>query len=508
MASKRIIILFSVLAVVILTAMLGWWASLNIESPADAAARTAPPKPSPILVPVEKRVLSSKVVTRGTARFGLPQPVSITPSVIKSKPGLLASLPIRNKQLKEGDIILSASGRPVFIMQGTVPVYRDLIPGTIGKDVAQLEQALKRLGFNPGLIDGRFTTKTSNAIKKFYKSHGVKPFYATTEQISQYRTLKQKWSEVNKRKQAAAYSAKTAWLTLKSVRANADHRRKNAASELAIAQAERAMVVLDPRQPQSARNAAEKKLELAWAAANKAQLDGELAIRKAQVTQKLEKMDAKLTQSKEKRLYKELKLARSKLGIQIPADEIVFIKTLPVRVEKLVSTIGSSALGEVMTVTNNQLAIDSSLTLETAQLVKLGMKVSIDEQALGVNAIGTISYIAATPGTRGVDGYHVYFEVSVDATKTKLEGYSLRLTIPIESSKGSVIAIPVSALSLATDGRSRLQIETKSGKLKYIIVKPGMSADGYVEVFPVNAVLSPGQLVVVGYDNPINELLQ
>jgi hypothetical protein len=33
-------------------------------------------------------------------------------------------------------------------------------------------------------------------------------------------------------------------------------------------------------------------------------------------------------------------------------------------------------------------------------------------------------------------------------------------------------------------------------------VEPGLSADGYVEVRPVDGTLEPGQLVVVGTENP------
>jgi multidrug efflux pump subunit AcrA (membrane-fusion protein) len=77
----------------------------------------------------------------------------------------------------------------------------------------------------------------------------------------------------------------------------------------------------------------------------------------------------------------------------------------------------------------------------------------------------------------------------------------LRLTIPIAASKGAVTAVPVSALSLAADGTSRVQV-ANNGALEYRVVVPGLSADGYVEVTPVNATLAPGQLVVVGYGNP------
>jgi multidrug efflux pump subunit AcrA (membrane-fusion protein) len=80
----------------------------------------------------------------------------------------------------------------------------------------------------------------------------------------------------------------------------------------------------------------------------------------------------------------------------------------------------------------------------------------------------------------------------------------VRLTIPIKSTEGAVTAVPVSAVSLTAGGTSRVQVENE-GILKYIEVEPGLSADGYVEVSPVKGTLAPGQLVVVGYENPDNK---
>jgi multidrug efflux pump subunit AcrA (membrane-fusion protein) len=160
-----------------------------------------------------------------------------------------------------------------------------------------------------------------------------------------------------------------------------------------------------------------------------------------------------------------------------------------------------------MSVTDNQLVIDSALPLDAAPLVKPGMRVAIDEQALGIKATGVVARVAETPGTHGVDGYHIYFEVRVDKTPTRLEGFSLRLTIPIESTKGVVTVVPLSALSLAADGTSRIRVQNNDA-LEYIVVKPGLSADGFVEVTPVNGTLASGQLVVVGYKNPDNRDLK
>lgn len=572
MAGNRTLALSGALALAAALAVGAWVAGSRIESPADAAARTAPPKPSPILVPVETRVLSSNVVTRGKGRYGLPMPVSIAPSALKGAPGLIATLPLRNTQIEEGDVLLTASGRPVFALRGKVPAYRDLVPGLSGDDVGQLERALKRLGFDPGPVDGTYDPRTSAAVVKWYKSKGREPFGPTRDQLANFATLERNWGEANKSAIAASAAASAAGLIVDSARATAEHSNRTAEADLAATKAnalkfgaqsgngvppaveaartraalanraaeaeltrqiaERALIVLDPRQPESARAAADAKLELARATAantklegelavqaagldsaqagqrlaraeaavTSARLDGEKAVRAALDSQKLAELEAKLAAERADRLAADLDLAKRRLGVQVPVDEIVFLPSLPVRVEEVSAAVGGTAAGTVMSVTDNQLAVDTALALDVAPLIKPGMQVAIDEQALGIKATGVVQTVANTPGTRGVDGYHIYCEIRVVETSARLEGVSLRLTIPIESTKGAVTAVPVSALSLAADGTSRIQVQGKNG-LEYIDVKPGLSADGYVEVAPVRGTLEPGQLVVVGYKN-------
>jgi hypothetical protein len=573
MTSKRTVALSGALALAAILAAGAWVAGSRIESPADAAARTAPPDPSPILVPVEERVLSANVVTRGKGRYGLPQPLSIAPSVLKGAPGLIATLPLRNAQFSEGDVLLTASGRPVFALQGNLPAYRDLVPGISGEDVRQLESALERLGFPPGSVDGNYDQRTSAAVARWYNSKGWDPFGPTRDQLANFAALERNWGEANKNKLAAAAAAAAASLTVESARATAEQNNRTAEAELAAMQAntlkfgviagqdisqaveaarakaefanraaeaeltrqiaERALVVMDPRQPESARAAADAKLELARAAASNTKLEGELAVQAAQHEASLasqrvaraeaalnaarldgEKMiqaaldakqiaqlEARLATERANRAAADLDFARRKLGVQVPVDEIVFIRTLPVRVQEVSAAVGAPAAGTVMSVTDNQLAVDTALALDVAPLVKQGMRVMIDEQALGITAAGVVQTVAGTPGTRGVDGYHIYCEIRVVETSAPLEGVSLRLTIPIESTQGAVTAVPISALSLAADGTSRVQVQGNAG-LEYIDVKPGLSADGYVEVTPVRGRLAPGQLVVVGYKNP------
>ncbi|WP_247780160.1 peptidoglycan-binding protein [Bradyrhizobium sp. 170] len=546
-----------------------WYMGSRIQSPAEMAARTAAPEPSAILVPVESRVLSSDVVTRGTVRFGLPQPISIAPSTVKGAVGLISSLPRPNANFGEGEVILSASGRPVFVLSGAAPAFRDMAPGTSGGDVRQLEEALARLGFDPGTVDGNYDQKTSAAVERMYKKAGWDPFAPTREQRAAVATLEREWSDAARAQLAAEATRETAMkavaaaraiaeqntrqaaldsaarvgdsrqladarsgksLALETERARAAHSATAASADVATQMADRALIVLDPRQTETARAAAEAKLKVARAAQRKAKmeadlaiqtasreaalvderirvaegavkaarLEGERSVRAAQEQQSLAEFDVKVTTERAERLASELAAARAKLGVQVPADEVVFIPSLPIRVNEVTAAVAANASGPVMSVTDNQLSIDSQLPLEAAPLVKPGMKVAIDEQALGIKATGVVETVANTPGTRGVDGYHFYLGVRVETTPVLLAGFSVRLTIPIETSKGAVTAVPTSAVSLAADGTSRVLVE-RGGKQEYVTVQPGLSTGGYVEVNTPDGRLAPGQLVVVGY---------
>ena len=114
------------------------------------------------------------------------------------------------------------------------------------------------------------------------------------------------------------------------------------------------------------------------------------------------------------------------------------------------------------------------------------MKVNIDEPDLGIKATGVVSRVADAPGTNGVDGFHVYFEVLVDESPASLVGASVRMTVPVESTGGSVLAVPVNAVTLSADGSSRIQ-RSNNGALEYVTVEPGLSADGFVAVRAVDS---------------------
>ena len=323
MVAKRINVLWAILGAVGGMALGAWYMGSRIQSPAEMAARTAAPEASPILVPVESRVLSSDVVTRGTVRFGLPQPISIAPSTVKGAVGLISSLPRPNTNFGEGEVILSASGRPVFVLRGAAPAFRDMAPGTSGGDVRQLEEALARLGFDPGTVDGNYDQKTSAAVERMYKKAGWDPFAPTREQRAAVATLEREWSDGSRDQLAAEATRETALkavaaaraiadqntrqatldsaaragnsrqladarsgksLALETERARAAHSAIAAGADVATQVADRALIVLDPRQTETARAAAEAKLKVARAAQRKAKLEADWRYRPRRAT--------------------------------------------------------------------------------------------------------------------------------------------------------------------------------------------------------------------------------
>ncbi len=386
---QRRTLLIVIAATMVVSSAVTWAASVWIRSPAEAAARTAPPSPSLILVPVVEQELGTNVVTRGTGRYGSPQDLSVTPSRLKNGPQIVTRLPRVGSLIEEGDVLLSISGRPVFALEGAQPSYRDLGPGMTGQDVKQLEAALSRAGFHPGPADGRFDAATAEAVRSLYLRHGFQPIVATDAQL------------------AAAL----------------------------------------PREA--------------------GMVEG----------------------------------ASPSAGVQVPSDEVAFVPATPLRVTKTPGSVGAGPSGPLVTVTSSAVVIDGLVRVEEASMIHKGAEVVIDEPDLGISGSGTVSQIASRPGTGGADSFHVSFQVAVEGRHAEdVVDVSVRLTIPIETTRSTELTVPLSAVSLGPDGRSRVQ-RSSGGSLAFIPVRTGLSASGYVVVTPLDgATLADGDLVVAGFE--------
>ena len=493
------------LAAVVVASAVSWWAGRQIRSPAEIAARTAPPNASIISVPVEKRALTSDVVVRGTVGYGSPQAVSLPKSALKPGSVILTAAPVKGTALSEGNFAMTVSGRPVFVLEGAQPAHRDLGPGAEGADVQQLESALARLGFDPGRVDGKYDGATARAVAAWYRAGGWAPFGPTGEQQQALRTAEADQYSVR----AESVSAEEALAAARSTQAlsTADVTNKSAALAVALGTQRVAQLQLDETRaaqpPPSAAQlaAAEAAVSAATGAVGAAQGDlaaANSAAAQAAVGVQLAGRKVSLSASRSATVGGEVNALAAKLGIQVPADEVLFFASFPIRIDNVTAKTGEELTGAFMTVSNSRLVVTGALSVKDAKLVHRGAAVTIQDPELGVRSTGTVTDIADTPGTQGVDPQRFYLQVTPADAPTSLVGASVALTITVGATEGEAIVVPVAALSVAADGASRVQVDRRNGRTRYVTVKPGLAAKGLVEVTPVRGHLVPGDLVVVG----------
>lgn len=171
--ASRTKVLLAIIAVAVAAGFVGWYAGQQIKSPEQIAADTAAPEASLITVPVESRTLSRDVITRTNAAFQDSTDLSLNLSTSGgSAPIVTGRVPALGDELAEGTVGLEIAGRPVFILEGELPSFRSMGPGTSGVDVLQLEQALLRLGFFVGVADELFDSETEAALNNMYLQAG------------------------------------------------------------------------------------------------------------------------------------------------------------------------------------------------------------------------------------------------------------------------------------------------------------------------------------------------
>ncbi len=178
-----------VVGVALLAGIGGVLVGTQVRSPADEAASRAAPTPSRITVPVERRVLESSLVLSGEVQFNEPVTIKLAGAVgvPTDETQVITRLPEIDQVVQEGDVPFEVSGRPVFFLQGELPMYRRLVIGTEGPDVLQLEAALSRLGLAPGTVDNLFDQATADAVSTMYTDRGYTPEGPNDDQREQLR---------------------------------------------------------------------------------------------------------------------------------------------------------------------------------------------------------------------------------------------------------------------------------------------------------------------------------
>ena len=186
-------------------------------------------------------------------------------------------------------------------------------------------------------------------------------------------------------------------------------------------------------------------------------------------------------------------------GIWIPAGEVIFLKRTPVRVDAITSELGSRVSGGFMTVTGSDLAVRGSVLVRDVSLVREGGEARIEDASLTEPIPGSIRLLENRSGTRNVASDRHYMEITATGEiPDDLVGKNVRIVIPVGGTAGEVWAVPAAALSATADGAVRIEIAGEDGSTRFVAVEPGLSAQGLVEVTPLDGEIAIGDRVVVG----------
>ena len=131
---------------------------------------------------VERGKLSATVFQYGTLTYrarsdGSPYPV------INQALGRYTELPDDGDKVECGDVFYRVDNKPVLLLCGTLPAYRDLYFGDVGKDVGQLNRNLHTLGYDAKAgvdiyaddpDDNAFTDKTERAFQLLQHDKGFR----------------------------------------------------------------------------------------------------------------------------------------------------------------------------------------------------------------------------------------------------------------------------------------------------------------------------------------------
>ncbi|WP_234444641.1 peptidoglycan-binding protein [Streptomyces sp. NRRL F-525] len=460
----------AVVSAVVLVGAGGWFAGTQVQSPADAAASHQAPKAGPVTVSVVRQSLTASVVATGSVEFASPRPLSLAGPVGSGAAAgadgegaeqRVTKAPVAGTKIKEGDVLMTVNGRPVFALGGSVPMYRALGPGTSGDDVTQLQKALKRLGFDPGGTGGTYGQGTATAVSDWYKSEGYDAQEPSPADQQQLGSLEQ-----------AVSAAQETLLTTNSVTGTAS------SSETGSSSSPNPQSSTDKQVHEIQVKSAQKALDLA---------NGALSSFKATY------------------------------GTKVPAGEVVFLPKLPARLDKVTVKTGDTPSAQIGTVTSSDVVVQAAVPGTDAQLLRHGMTAQLTT-ADGKSAQGTVDVVAdGSDSSSDADTSATAPSTTDDANSAadSTAAVQVRITVPdpgplageaeaavkvtikVGASDGKVLTVPMAAIHTSSDGRARVKVQ-RGDVVSDVQVTVGLSAAGIVEVKPDGGALKAGEKVVVG----------
>jgi hypothetical protein len=123
----------------------------------------------------------------------------------------------------------------------------------------------------------------------------------------------------------------------------------------------------------------------------------------------------------------------------------------------------------------------------------MAAEVGVGEQAIAA----TVADLAA--GENGATTATLTLDASTPEQLDAIRGRNVQVTIPIASTAGAVLCVPLAALSAGPGGESRVEVVAADATTALVEVTVGLAAEGYAEITAAaGGVLAEGDQVVVG----------
>jgi hypothetical protein len=179
---------------------------------------------------------------------------------------------------------------------------------------------------------------------------------------------------------------------------------------------------------------------------------------------------------------------------QLPMSEVAFVPTLPRRLDRFPAHVGGLLPTAPVQLSGTRLVLRVALTTADVRLLRSGMPAVVDLPG-GKSVTGHLGAVHRT--TAGGDT-SVLLPPLDTAAQRSLQGANVRVTVPLQSTSGKALLVPLAALSTDASGVVRVERVAKDGTTTTVIVHVGLSAGGYAEVRARAGGLAAGDRVVVG----------
>lgn len=162
---RRIVMIVAWSLSLVVALGLGWWAALQATRP--------PVANTPTIQEVTVAVAQGTVSVEQAYGINVEWPTH--PLGVNGSGGTLTSLALSasGSLVHEGDTLYSVDLAPVVAVEGSIPAFRDLRPGSNGADVKQLQRFLTHAGLLKAPVNGRYGSATARAVSRWSVGLGV-----------------------------------------------------------------------------------------------------------------------------------------------------------------------------------------------------------------------------------------------------------------------------------------------------------------------------------------------